>query len=179
MTVLSETRTRVNRSSQAKSPPVITDPSLSPNDFARAESISLGLLYKLWKAGDGPAYFYIGRSHGEPGGKPRRLSNRRTPRDSWPPQKRRAPQPNRLSNLARLVVLASMTTAKLHPIRKFFVTAADRSCASCPMENSGESTGPISDFRSPSTSCAPRKPPGSGRSRKCFATSAKTVRSAL
>jgi hypothetical protein len=62
MSVFNETRPRVNRSSQAKSPPVITDPSLSPNDFARAESISLGLLYKLWKAGDGPAYFYIGRS---------------------------------------------------------------------------------------------------------------------
>jgi hypothetical protein len=104
---------------QAKTEAAITDHSLSPETFAFAEQISLGLLYKLWRQGKGPAYFYVGRS--------RRISHEarqewrrqleaeaaRRPAGEWLSTKRRAPQPNRLNDLARPVVLA--TTAKLNP----------------------------------------------------------------
>jgi hypothetical protein len=61
MSVLSESNPRV-KPSQAKATPIIHDQSLSPLEFARAESISLGLVYKLWREGRGPAYFHIGKS---------------------------------------------------------------------------------------------------------------------
>jgi hypothetical protein len=61
MTVFGEVSPRVKRA-QAKTEAEISDHSLSPETFAFAEQISLGLLYKLWRQGKGPAFFYIGRS---------------------------------------------------------------------------------------------------------------------
>jgi hypothetical protein len=38
------------------------DPSLKISEFVALEKISRGGLYKLWARGEGPPYFYIGKS---------------------------------------------------------------------------------------------------------------------
>jgi hypothetical protein len=38
------------------------EPSYTINEFCTAERLSRGMLYKLWDAGKGPRYFYIGNS---------------------------------------------------------------------------------------------------------------------
>jgi len=42
--------------------PNVTDPSLDIDGFCAAESISRSLLYKSWKAGWGPAFYWAGNS---------------------------------------------------------------------------------------------------------------------
>jgi len=36
------------------------DPSLTPDEFAKAERISRAKLYQLWSHGEGPRYYQIG-----------------------------------------------------------------------------------------------------------------------
>ena len=39
----------------------MNEQSYTPKEFCKAERISRGLLYKLWKHGKGPRRYYIGR----------------------------------------------------------------------------------------------------------------------
>jgi hypothetical protein len=43
-------------------PAMTSDKSYTVNEFCTAERLSRGMLYKLWEAGKGPRFFYIGNS---------------------------------------------------------------------------------------------------------------------
>jgi hypothetical protein len=40
----------------------MSDPSYKISQFCAVESISRGMLYKLWDQGKGPRYFFVGNS---------------------------------------------------------------------------------------------------------------------
>jgi hypothetical protein len=40
----------------------INDPSYTVNEFASAERMSRGMVYKMWKAGCGPDYYWVGNT---------------------------------------------------------------------------------------------------------------------
>jgi len=48
------------RDAARNSPTLITDPSLTIQEFCAAEKVSRPMIYALWKAGKGPRYYYVG-----------------------------------------------------------------------------------------------------------------------
>jgi len=38
----------------------MSDQSYTADEFCKAERISRGLLYKMWKRGEGPSFYYVG-----------------------------------------------------------------------------------------------------------------------